>query len=319
QLWTFPSNAGVRLQFADDGSEGTYNATLALLRRDADLLDYSLPFPGNLICPRPPMWISVVGRDRLWPVQAIDIGDDDYTYVATSQRGGIPQREVFWHGLYPESTIIFMAVFVSLCILYCVPLLRRTQRADWIDRSWLGRLMAPPVSEKFRRNGELFLLVGCSSLAAFLICALPALAVPAATIMLRDFGSSPSRPNSIVILAGIIFTVMGFLIAVLLPLGMISLFRALKPERERGLIGYIRFSPGAWAPMVSGCVIVLSLALTFLARWISRLAHDEFRGSLLAAIRFLDLTGGVSPLLPLLLISLAGFLWATSTFYRLRI
>jgi len=70
--------------------------------------------------------------------------------------------------------------------------------------------------------------------------------------------------------------------------------------------------------MVSGCLIVLSLALIFLARWISRLAHDEFRGSLLAAIRFLDLTGGVSPLLPLLLISLAGFLWATSTFYRLR-
>jgi hypothetical protein len=317
QLWTFASHPGMRLQFPDDGTEGTYNAALALLGDDADLLDYSLPFPGNSFCPRPPMWISVVGKDRLWPVLAIDLGDQNYTYVPSAHTNTSSQVAVSWDGVYPESTSIFMAVFVSFCIVFCIPLLRRDQVAGWLDRSWLGVVMAPPVSEKYRRNGELFLIVGCSSLAAFLIVALPALAAPVATIWLRSFGS-PTKPNTFEIVAAALFTIMCALIAVLLPLSMVSLFRALRPGRERGFIGHFRFNPAAWLPMVLGCFTVLTCAFIFLARWTIRLASKDFQRGLLASIRFLDLAGGVSPLVPLLLVSLAAFLWATSSFHRLR-
>lgn len=317
QLWTLPSDSTTRLQFPDDGTEGTYNAALALLGHDAELLDYSLPFATGQVSFRPPMWISVVGRDRLWPVEALDLPSQNYTYPPALSPSAIVERDVLWHGVYPESTFIFMGVFVSLCIAYCVPLFRRAQIPAGLDRSWLGRVMAPPVSEKYRRNGELLLIVGCCSLATFLIVALPALAAPAATILLR-FDSSRSQFNVIEIAAGVIFTLVCALIALLLPLSVLSLFRALKPGRERGFIGQLLLHRALWGPLVLACGIVLAVAVIFLASWVSGLVSDTFRGSLLASIRFLDFSSGVSPLVPLLLISLAGFLWATSTFHRLR-
>ncbi len=174
-------------------------------------------------------------------------------------------------------------------------------------------IAAPPASEKYRRHAELFLLVACSSLAAFLIITLAALAAPALIIR------SLSHLNAAQFLIAIIFTIICLVIAALLPLGMVSLFRALKPRQERGFIGGSpRLSPASWAPIAFGSVAVLVIAVIFLLKWSYRLALGDFRGGLLASIRYLGLTSGVSPLVPLLFVSLAGFLWATSSFHRLR-
>jgi hypothetical protein len=84
QLWTAPSSpTGLRpglQQFSSTNSEGVYNALLALVAYDVNgahtpgtsppLLDYRPPAPepcfnGDCI---PPAWISVVESDAIWPV-----------------------------------------------------------------------------------------------------------------------------------------------------------------------------------------------------------------------------------------------------------
>jgi hypothetical protein len=82
QALSSPHLAGVvRQQFSTMASQGTYNAVLKLLGHDDLLLDYLPPgcmVPGDKgqwriltkpsTCAYPPVWISVVGRDGLWPI-----------------------------------------------------------------------------------------------------------------------------------------------------------------------------------------------------------------------------------------------------------
>jgi hypothetical protein len=85
QSLTSPHLASLgRQQFSTMGAQGMYNAVLKLLERDDLMLDY-LP-PGCLApargdrsrlvlsasaqCLAPPVWISVAGRDGLWPVDS---------------------------------------------------------------------------------------------------------------------------------------------------------------------------------------------------------------------------------------------------------
>jgi hypothetical protein len=82
QLWVTPPgvermlnrNQTTRIvQFPDAGTQGVYNATLALLRRASFMKDYGMPcFYGP--CPaeqggRPPVWITAVGHGAMWPLE----------------------------------------------------------------------------------------------------------------------------------------------------------------------------------------------------------------------------------------------------------
>ncbi|HEY8505403.1 MAG TPA: hypothetical protein VIL46_12540, partial [Gemmataceae bacterium] len=84
QDWTSPRGAATRpprrIQFASPAQQGFYNAVLALRRPPEDaelpLLEHAVPFaeavpyrePGE-DAHKPPVWISVVGNGRLWPLQ----------------------------------------------------------------------------------------------------------------------------------------------------------------------------------------------------------------------------------------------------------
>jgi hypothetical protein len=71
QLWTLgPDDLRSPIQFSLDTSEGIYNATLTLLNPRAPLLDYAWPFAPDF--KGPPLWISFVGVDQLWPVSIQD-------------------------------------------------------------------------------------------------------------------------------------------------------------------------------------------------------------------------------------------------------
>ena len=59
------------MEFPDQGSEGVYNATLALLGRDERMLEYGLPFGHEPTLA--PVWITVVGRNQMWPVHVYDL------------------------------------------------------------------------------------------------------------------------------------------------------------------------------------------------------------------------------------------------------
>ncbi len=86
QLWTYPFIGNrQRLQFSLPNSLGTYNATLALLRYERALLEYGSPFNLTSINNRKPaLWVSVVGRDRLWPIKTLPL-QDPQEYVWSPQ------------------------------------------------------------------------------------------------------------------------------------------------------------------------------------------------------------------------------------------
>jgi hypothetical protein len=67
QLWTWPSNSDYRrLQFSSGESAGVYNAVLATLNDAPNMVEYTLPFSSASEVP--PLWVSVVGNDALWPI-----------------------------------------------------------------------------------------------------------------------------------------------------------------------------------------------------------------------------------------------------------
>ncbi len=80
QRWTYPfSGRTKRLQFPTPSAQGVYNATLALLNRPELMLEYGSPFDSGLIeggVRKPSLWVSVVGRDRVWPIKTLKYQDD---------------------------------------------------------------------------------------------------------------------------------------------------------------------------------------------------------------------------------------------------
>jgi hypothetical protein len=178
QLWSFPNPSNIRLQFPDHAAEGAYNATLVLLDRPDLVVEYGLPFnflqcnmppepdgPSPLVqrwaCGPswPPLWITVVGRDALWPLayEPIDWRDvsgeqvgpasqkpsssdpeqDHQPYlraITTIRRftegqddgsGSNPSQQarlirIWARGMYPQSTTLAVVIFSFACAFFCL-------------------------------------------------------------------------------------------------------------------------------------------------------------------------------------------------------
>src|SRR5262249_1876815 len=116
-----PERTRSQLVFFDESELGVYNATIALLDGDREssdsprlkhLLEYWHPDRVNeasLDQTRPPVWISVVGRNGVWPIQVGEPSEGDrelyqrYVYGATQNFGpgtdeerDVSEREVSW-------------------------------------------------------------------------------------------------------------------------------------------------------------------------------------------------------------------------------
>ena len=93
QLWSPPWHVGTLLQFPDENSEGVYNAALLLLGKAGHLREYGPPFDpegeSQKSALMPPVWITVVGRDRLWPVDASAVTQSISTNQGRSPSGSV--------------------------------------------------------------------------------------------------------------------------------------------------------------------------------------------------------------------------------------
>jgi hypothetical protein len=350
-LWSPPhpphAQSHLLTQFPDQGSEGTYNATLALLLHDEQMLEYGLPFePAATL---PPLWITVVGRNQMWPLHAYDMQGtfaQDYIY-ASEKKGEEEEDKGSWFaGVYPTGTTILMSALTALCIVFCLPLLRRFWRsagpgspaAPWFGGAWLERAFGEAVSETYRRPAELYLLAACACLGVFLAISLTAYLMPA--IVMSKLQVDPWRTGEQVngpqdrfmnvyywfrniywgrvafstlcaVSVGALFAASGSLCAALWPR------RKKQPARKTDKIEDELHLPA----LVSAITVVVALALlaAFLSRdWLSGVGSDDYRSAFFTSLRSLDLFSGVSPLVPLLLILVAGFLWALSSFCRVR-
>ncbi len=135
--WWSPPWKGLtqRLQFPRNMAQGAYNATLALLER-RELLDYGAPFgPRSGQATQPPIWLGVVGHERLWPLE-VAIGyhrflrrehleadaRNPYTYVNTppepepvadeGDRLAAPRHFLFLGGLLTLGILLHFGVWL---------------------------------------------------------------------------------------------------------------------------------------------------------------------------------------------------------------
>lgn len=94
QNWTYPFEGEKRrYQFTTQTAQGVFNATLALLGKPDLMLEYGSPFRkyyrGELR--KPALWLTLVGRNGLWPVTTMDYKDpENYVWQASV---GVPAEE----------------------------------------------------------------------------------------------------------------------------------------------------------------------------------------------------------------------------------
>src|SRR5262245_29844372 len=86
QSWTFPFRGNrKRLQFSTQNAQGVFNATLALLGCENQMLEYGCPLKDykDGAWRYPALWLSIVGRNGIWPVKAFEIENPSpYTFSA---------------------------------------------------------------------------------------------------------------------------------------------------------------------------------------------------------------------------------------------
>src|SRR5207245_3779723 len=79
-----------------------------------------------------------------------------------------------------------------------------------------------------------------------------------------------------------------------------------------------KLNPKACSPIAAGTSAAFGLALALSGSWIYQFGNGNRLAVLFSSLRSLDLLSGVSPLTPLFLISIAGFIWAVGSFWRIR-
>lgn len=128
QLWSFPFKGfQERRQFAHGADQGTFNAVVALLDRPELLLEYSRPFlyerRGAAADLRPPVWISAVGIDALFPLAALSNYDDGgFLYrpeePPPEQRTFRPPYSPFEQGALTLSLFLLGLFCLASCFFY---------------------------------------------------------------------------------------------------------------------------------------------------------------------------------------------------------
>jgi len=352
-LWSPPhpakGDSHVRLQFPDQASHGVYNATMALLHQQGqtptEMLEYGVPFE-NHITP-PPLWITVVGRNRVWPLDVYDLNksrDDNerqefraYMYpgiiprTSSEQRLGTDSQEtthemaVWFRGFYPDGTIILVLLASVLCVCFCLAILhpshfREPRQAEskgpvqrvlnFVTGVWLRQALGAPESKKYRFRGELYLLSACWILGVFLTVVLTAFLVPLVIMWKKGVIAWPLDEWRGTVACGIF----GCLSLLLLILSSTSLLFKLKRNVQEEM------SLRSAAPKALAGVAVLAPLVWLIISWVYPIWNlDEFRSVLFTSMRSLDFFSGVSAIVPMLMISLAGVLWALSSFHRMRL
>jgi hypothetical protein len=159
QLWK-PTATGreARHQFASTNAQGVYNATLAVLSYQADglarpamstpvLLDYRAP-DGPISRPGPFAWISVVGRDGIWPLHRDPVGceaADCWSYLQPIRPAGDPSSDD--RPIHTSPWMLVLFVGLQLMVLLHI--------ASKVRRTWSRVPDAPASNETVARGWEL--------------------------------------------------------------------------------------------------------------------------------------------------------------------
>jgi hypothetical protein len=164
QVWTNPFWGGQRrVQFPSDTAEGTYNATVALLGGDNNLLDYGDPF--NADARIPPLWVTVIGNGGLWPLATIPIKDGNHYLYQRANWSTSQYAYYAWPG-WPAAARLELLQFAMLLLTLLLGVLCAI--ASWkpqllpasLDQFFAGATIDErPVERRIYQAAIVFLLI----------------------------------------------------------------------------------------------------------------------------------------------------------------
>ncbi len=146
QGWTTATNR--EIQFPTSNVQGVYNAFIALFRQrlmnlseDVDPLDYRTPLVG---AGRPPLWISAVGRNSLWPIKwygldeapagqsgATDARETDEYGRARNYVYAMTSSEADTNSVMPHASTTSAAMFLLLTLIVLSHVAAYTTKRWW--------------------------------------------------------------------------------------------------------------------------------------------------------------------------------------------
>jgi hypothetical protein len=164
QVWTNPFwGAQLRVQFPSDTAEGAYNATVALLGSDNNLLDYGDPFnPGARI---PPLWITVVGNGGVWPLAAIPVNDENHYLYSRASWSTSQYPYYTWPG-WPAAArlelvqLAMLLLTLMLGVLWVIASRKPQMLPVSLDQFFAGATFDErPLERRIYQGAILFLLI----------------------------------------------------------------------------------------------------------------------------------------------------------------
>lgn len=311
QLWSKPSIGHERrFQFAASFTNGFFNAFQALFRGEAtvnDLVEYSVPLERRCLnnC-APPLWISVNGNAGLWPLDVDSRKGSDYILrVPDVQR----ELDVGYARMRPVPVWATVTLaLLHLCVwmqlgAYLIGCLRPEAR--------IRRRCPPSLARTFVRsaNPRRYLL------AAFVALLLLLVSADLLWIWAMLFAGDTRLVVVTAVFSGM--TVLAIVVAI----GDIA--RRRFPPLARGVVapapsafGLRMFSYRAiYLLLLAATVVYLLLALAPVAGavlWPNDLARQQH--TLFLFNRSVDLSNGVSPAVPILLLCGALYVWGFQHF-----
>lgn len=330
QVWTEP-HEGVRgrLLFPNGNAQGVYNAVLTLIGRDDQMLEYARPFetarPGAPT--RPPLWLSIVGRDALWPVTLLDYEPLPFlTYQRTPPREAAADaarnlarvRSLGEQGVLTRTATTVLFGLVVVCAAGGLIIFRATSARASQDAGPGSATGRPPVRAAYARwlrirrdDGTLdaerwSYVAAMATLVAALQLVISAILVLPAWVLSRLLAASSLSVSHWLL------TTFRLAALALLAVPVLAIGRLLaQAVRTKGGRSRILGEPRLIAPVVVSAA-VLAVAMVLVITWMAQPAIDTW----FLCLRASHLFSGVSPLVPVVLVGLTGVMWCVCTLSR---
>jgi hypothetical protein len=345
QLWVRQAgDVDTRTQFPTTNTEGVYNATIALLRESGgagEPLDYRVPFQSCTDC-RPGVWLSVVGRDAVWPLAiAAPVGAEKapamWTHTVAGESNG-DAAAIANHAAVPLTisdafglTLFLVAVVALMHVAAFILVVVRGRQPEewrWLKQACAATAFSPicgtAAARDMSRRRRYFVACFGSFLIVYTnLLLLAAIGVRgSAWIDLTPFPSAPLRS------AGFMVMVAGWvLMAACTVVLLLPVWPQARPRQEG------QPAPPAlddvWVPylragLIALAAVMVAAALAFLGAWWR--SAGLFVTDHVAALQAVPLFeraahpgNGVSPLTPLVLLVAPFYVWAIVQIRRLAL
>lgn len=342
QQWTWPFGGESELRtFSSDSAHGVYNATIIQLDEPGQAVDYGEPFVEQ---PQyPVIQVGVVGRDEIWPLafQIPSLGNK--TPVWRSHLENQPETPTTLRldgSLYPPAFELLIAV-MNIGFLACVPFLFLGElyaRRDWFaaligkkrvllflskrqppsgvhEQWWLTALLINTRSDpRFIKQRALCLMFFAIGMLLAEIIGLGFALIPVVLIQRGDLVTRSallsfahflwSGMYAVGLARGRAFSFEIYTTFLVLLATIISILRMLRVFGFTSLVAWL------WALAAASPIV---LALCFVGHQWTR---TPLAFALYAFVRATHLYSGVSPLMALVFLGLAGFTLIAGAFWR---